>query len=142
MGATAGFWTWAAAASPEARAPDPGLQSVALFGSMMYAPQGNPWVLNVATLEDLLVLSVLAAPLLLLMVFIALTRACRRPLLFGVTHGLRAAALPVACCPVLVYGGLMLGTVRREKALDYGVRQTVAHEGQYLAGQPWPGPVP
>jgi len=88
--------------------------------------------------------AVSAAPLLLLLVsgIIALVR--RAPFWVGLVQGFSSAALPAACLLTLLWGGLLLGTVRQEAAVNTQVWHSVHDEGPYLAaqvGRPWPGPV-
>ena len=88
--------------------------------------------------------AVLALPLLLLLACGLAALFRRVPLRAGLIGGFRAAALPTACLLLLVYGGLLLGTLRQERVVNAQVRHTVHDEGPYLAaqsGQPWPGPV-
>jgi hypothetical protein len=54
------------------------------------------------------------------------------------------AAMPLTCLLLLVWGGLLLGTVRQERVVNAQVWHTVHDEGPYLAaqmGKSWPGPV-
>ena len=86
----------------------------------------------------------LAVPLLLLLVFGLAALRRRVPLRVGLVRGFRAAALPAACGLLLVWGGLLLGTARQERAVDAQAWHTIHDEGPYLAtqaGQSWPGPV-
>jgi len=88
--------------------------------------------------------AVSAAPLLLLLVSGVIALAQRIPVSVGLVRGLHAAVLPLACLLLLLWGGLLLGTVRQEGVVNAQVRHTVHDEGPYLAaqaGQTWPGPV-
>ena len=88
--------------------------------------------------------AVSAAPLLLLLVSGVIALVWRVPVSAGLVRGLAVAALPAACLLLLVWGGLLLGTVRQEGVVNAQVWHEVHDEGPYLAaqaGQPWPGPV-
>lgn len=86
----------------------------------------------------------LAFPLLLLLACGLAALFRRVPLRVGLGRGFRAAVLPLACLLLIVYGGLLLGTLRQERIVGAQVWHTVHDEGPYLAarsGQSWPGPV-
>jgi len=58
--------------------------------------------------------------------------------------GFQRFALPLACLLLVVYGGLLVGTLRQERRLSEFTRQAVSGGGRYFAaraGQAWPGPV-
>ena len=89
----------------------------------------------------LVTLATVAAPLALVLLLGVASRIARVPFFVGLVRGLRGLALPVACGLILVYGLLVLGTVRQEARVSEGLRQTLAHEGRYLArltGESWP----
>jgi len=89
----------------------------------------------------LITLATVTVPLALVLLLGVASRIARVPFLAGLVRGLRGLALPVACGLVLVYGLLVLGTVRQEARVSEGLRQTLAHEGRYLArltGESWP----
>ena len=88
--------------------------------------------------------AVSAVPLLLLLVSGAAALVRRTSASVGLMQGFRTAALPLACLLLLLWGGLLLGTVRQEGIVNAQVQNTVHDEGPYLAaqaGQTWPGPV-
>ena len=93
---------------------------------------------------QLCALASLAAPLLLALVT-SLAALVRRVSLFrALAAGFQRLALPSACLLVVVYGGLLVGTVQQERRLSTFTRQVVYGGGRYFAaraGQPWPGPV-
>ena len=86
----------------------------------------------------------LAAPLLLAL-GLGLTALVRRvPVAGALSTGFFRSALPLACLLVIVYGGLLIGTVRQERLLSAFTQQFVTEGGRYFAaraGQAWPGPV-
>ena len=97
-----------------------------------------------ASAQRLALAAVSAAPLLLLLVSGIAARIRRVPLSAGLGRGFAAAALPLACVLLLVWGGLLLATVRQEGVVNAQVWHQVHDEGPYLAaqaGQIWPGPV-
>ena len=97
-----------------------------------------------ASARRLALAAVSAAPLLLLLVSGVIALARRIPVLVGLVQGFRTAALPLACLLLLVWGGILLGTVRQEGVVKAQVWHTVHDQGPYLAaqaGQTWPGPV-
>lgn len=58
--------------------------------------------------------------------------------------GFQRLALPLACLLLVVYGGLLVKTLRQERQLSEFTRQVVYGGGRYFAaqaGQAWPGPV-
>lgn len=58
--------------------------------------------------------------------------------------GFQRLALPSACLLLVVYGGLLVGTLRQERGLSGFTHQVVSGGGRYFAaraGQTWPGPV-
>lgn len=88
--------------------------------------------------------AVFAAPLLVLLASGVVALARRAPVSAGLVRGFAGAALPAACLLLLVWGGLLLGTVRQEGVVDMQTWHSVHDEGPYLAaqmGKPWPGPV-
>jgi hypothetical protein len=92
-------------------------------------------------LPPLVTLATVAVPLALVLLLGVASRIARVPFFAGLVRGLRGLALPVACGLILVYGLLVLGTVRQEARVSDGLRQTLAHEGRYLArltGESWP----
>jgi len=87
---------------------------------------------------------VFTVPLLLLLISGVAARIRRVPVSVGLVRGFAAAALPIASLLLLLWGGLLLGTVRQEGIVNARVRHQVHDEGPYLAaqaGQSWPGPV-
>ena len=97
-----------------------------------------------ASAQRLALAAVSAAPLLLMLVSGIAARVRRLPLSVGLVRGFAAAALPLACLLLLVWGGLLLGTVRQERVVSAQVWHQVHDEGPYLAaqaGMSWPGPV-
>lgn len=88
--------------------------------------------------------AVFAVPLLLLLASGGIALVRRAPFWVGLVRGFSSAALPTACLLLLLWGGLLLGTVRQEAAVDTQVWHQSHDEGPYLAaqmGKPWPGPV-
>ena len=88
--------------------------------------------------------AVFASPLLLILVSGIAAHIRRVPLRVGLVRGLAAAALPLASLLLLVWGGLLVGTLRQERVVDTQLTHSVHDEGPYLAaqaGQSWPGPV-
>ncbi len=70
-----------------------------------------------------------------------LSRIARVPLSIGMARGLRGLMVPVAAILFLVYGGMLLCTIRAEAAVEYGIQRTLENQGQYLAalsGKQWP----
>ncbi len=101
----------------------------------------NRWAQLLITVLPVAAPLTLAAPLLLVVALGIASRVVRVPLTAGLVRGLKGTALPAACVLVLVYGGLVLATVRQDALVDEGLRQTLAHEGRYLAGRAgvrWP----
>jgi len=89
----------------------------------------------------LVTLATVTVPFALVLLLGVASRITRVPFFAGLVRGLRGLALPVACGLVLLYGALVLGTVRQEARVSDGLRQTLAHEGRYLArltGETWP----
>jgi hypothetical protein len=89
-------------------------------------------------------ISSLAATVILAVVAFIVTLKRRVPISVGLTRGFAAAAMPLACILILVYGGLIPVTLRHEQRLQYALDRTLQHEGKYIAelsGQQWPGPV-
>jgi hypothetical protein len=92
-------------------------------------------------MEVAAILGSLAIPLLMLIALSIAARIRKVPVSTALVQGFRSGGLSVACFLLLIYGVLALSTVRREQAMDAGLRQMVEHEGRYyaaLAGQPWP----
>ncbi len=89
--------------------------------------QGGPYLTDVApwgTADvSILILSVAAI----------ISRACRVPLSVGLARAFRGLAAPLAAVLLLAYGGMMLGTIRAEATVQYGLERTVENEGQYIA---------
>jgi hypothetical protein len=84
-------------------------------------------------------------PLLLLLYSSLVARVHRVPVSVGIIRGFRALALPTSCLLLMIWGGLLLGTVRQEHVVNQGLWHNVHEEGPYTAAQanlPWPGPVP
>ena len=83
--------------------------------------------------------------LLIFSVTAIISRACRVPLAVGLARGFRGLVVPVAAILFLVYGGMLLFTMRSEAAVQYGLERMVDNEGQYVAelsGKQWVRPAP
>lgn len=83
----------------------------------------------------------LAVPLVTALVLAILSRIRRVPVSVGVVRGFRSAAVPLACCMLLAYGGLVLGTLGAEARTQAALDEKSRHEGRYLAkrlGVEWP----
>jgi hypothetical protein len=101
------------------------------YGGQIAGPDPRAAVLWGAAVVSLLVL-VMAA---------IISRACRVPLSVGIARGFRGLMVPMVASLFLLYGGLMLGTVRAEAALQYGLDRTIENERQYISdftGKLWP----
>ena len=86
----------------------------------------------------------LAVPLLLAFLLSLVARVRRVPVSVGLVGGFRRTGPLLAAGLVLVYGGLIVMTVRQEARANYGLERSLHGEGQYLArltGGTWPGPV-
>ena len=83
----------------------------------------------------------LAIPLLLAIVLSIVSRVKRVPVSVGLVGGFRTVMPPLVFGLMLVYGGLVLWTVRQEARVNYGLERSLHGEGQYLAqmtGETWP----
>ena len=97
-----------------------------------------------ASVRWLALAAVSVAPLLLLLVSGIAARIRRVPLGTGLVQGFRTATPSLACLLLLVWGGLLLGTLRQEGVVTTQMEHQLHDEGPYLAaqaGQTWPGPV-
>ncbi|HEX5322899.1 MAG TPA: hypothetical protein VFW40_03875 [Capsulimonadaceae bacterium] len=68
----------------------------------------------------------------------------RTPVSLMLTYAYRLAGVPLACLILIVYGWLLLITLRVERAANYVEEHTVHGEGPYyalLANEPWVGKV-
>ena len=86
----------------------------------------------------------LAAPLLLTLGAALAARLRLAPRLARFGASLRVLAPAAACILLVVYGGLVLGTLRQEAVVRGPLKATVQGSGPYFAaraGLPWPGPV-
>ncbi len=93
---------------------------------------------------QLCALSSLAVPLLLALVLSLAALVRRVSLPRTLATGFQRFALPLACLLLVVYGGLLVETLRQERRLSEFTRQAVSGGGRYFAaraGQTWPGPV-
>jgi len=93
---------------------------------------------------QLCALASLAVPLLLALVLSLAALVRRMSLSRALATGFQRLALPSACLLLVVYGGLLVGTLRQERRLSEFTRQAVYEGGRYFAaraGQAWPGPV-
>jgi hypothetical protein len=66
---------------------------------------------------------------------------CRVPLSVGVARAMRGLAIPVASGLMIVYGLMLLPTLRAEAPLQYVMARTMQGEGAYLAeldAKTWP----
>ncbi|HLJ57321.1 MAG TPA: hypothetical protein VKT77_19950, partial [Chthonomonadaceae bacterium] len=85
-----------------------------------------------------------AIPLLASMAFLIVSRAGRVPLSVALVRGFRGCAVAIASVIVLIYAATLPVTFRLERISDDGIRQSMRHEGRYLAeqgGSSWPGVV-
>jgi hypothetical protein len=83
----------------------------------------------------------LALPLLCAIILSIVSRVKRVPVSVGLVTGFRNAMPALVCALMLVYGGLVLWTVRQEARANYGLERSLHGEGQYLAqriGAQWP----
>ena len=88
--------------------------------------------------------AMLAVPLLLALVLSGVALVRRVSVFGAVAAGFQKLAVPVACLLLVVYGGVLIGTLRQERRVAALNRQIVLEGGRYFAaqaGQPWPGPV-
>jgi len=93
---------------------------------------------------QLCALASLAVPLLLALVLSLAALVRRVSLSRALAAGFQRLALPSACLLLVVYGGLLVGTLRQERRLSEFTRQAVFGGGRYFAaraGLAWPGPV-
>ena len=70
-----------------------------------------------------------------------ISHASQVPLSVGIARGLRGLMVPVVAALLLVYGGMLLCTIRAEATVEYGLKRTLENEGQYLAdlsNKQWP----
>ena len=87
----------------------------------------------------------LALPIGMSILILGISISSKVPFTTGLGRGLRGLALPVACVLCLLYGALLMGTVRHEKQMNAAVEGITTNEGAYTAsqsGQTWPGPTP
>jgi hypothetical protein len=78
----------------------------------------------------------------MIVIVAVVSKFCRVPISVGVARALRGLAVPVASVLVVIYGLLLLPTLRSEAALQYSMDRTIQNEGKYLAevaGKTWPG---
>jgi len=134
-----GLWhllVWQAGGLPDIMDGTDSLLNLSGGGDAAEARQALVWRLSLAAVS--------AAPLLLLLVSGVIALVRRAPVSTGLVRGFASAALPLACLLLLVWGGLLLGTVRQEGVVNVQIWHEVHDEGPYLAaqmGKPWPGPV-
>ncbi len=86
----------------------------------------------------------LITPLLLLLGAALAARLRPAPRLARFGASLRVLAPATACVLLIVYGGLVLATLRQEAIVRGPMEATMQDSGQYFAaraGLPWPGPV-
>jgi len=86
-----------------------------------------------------------AIPLMAAAAFWFISRIHGVPLSVALVRGFRGCAVPIACTLLLVYAALLPITLATERFVDSGVRQSLQHEGRYLAGlshKTWPGEPP
>jgi len=98
------------------------------------ADQAGVWLLG----------GILLAPLITIFALAAAALIGRRPALIFIIQGFRRSALPLASMLLLVYGILILVTLRQENAVSERLGQTLTRSGPYFAAQAgltWPGPV-
>ena len=91
------------------------------------------------------VLIVATVPLTAALCFAIVSRVCRVPLSVALVRGFRGCAAPIACGLILAYAALLPVTMRLESVEDNAIRETVHHEGRFLAGldgKEWPGRIP
>lgn len=100
-----------------------------LTGNMVQLPQSASLIFTVLTL---------ALPLILILVSLICLR--RAPF----TQTIAAASVPLACLTLLVYAGVVMGTLRQERVANHTLQNRLHGEGPYIAqqnGQTWPGVV-
>ena len=91
------------------------------------------------------ILATAAVPLLAALSFLVVSRGSQVPLSVAIVRGFRGCAVPIACVLLLAYAVLAAVTLRVESATDDVIRQSVRHEGRYVAGlegREWPGRIP
>lgn len=130
-------------AREQARATVGVIELAHMFGGAAWSDTNgvNWWDQAFFALRPFAPLLTLIVPLLLVIGLGVASRVVGVPLTAGIIRGLKGIALPAACVLVIVYGGLILATVRQDARIDGGLRQTLAHEGRYLAaraGVRWP----
>ena len=94
--------------------------------------------------SDIVVPCAVALPVLALLLFSIVSLVAKVPLARGIGNGLRTIALPCACVLFVLYGVLLMGTLRQDAVMNAGLQQTVQQEAPFLAqqaGMEWPGPV-
>ena len=72
---------------------------------------------------------------------VTMSRACHVPLSVGLARGLRGLMVPVCAILFLIYGVLLLFTIRAERSVQYGLDRALENEGQVIAdlsGKQWP----
>lgn len=78
---------------------------------------------------------------LIFMVLAAISRLCRVPVSVGLARGLRGLMVPVCAGLFLIYGVMLLFTIRAERSMQYDLDRTLENEGQVIAdlsGKQWP----
>ncbi len=78
---------------------------------------------------------------LILLGIVTMSRACRVPLSVGLTRGFRGLMVPICAGLFLMYGVLLLFTIRAERSVQYRLDRTLEDEGQVIAdlsGKQWP----
>ncbi|MGI4787587.1 MAG: hypothetical protein ACRYFS_01910 [Janthinobacterium lividum] len=117
-----------------------GIETVTTFLSLVQS-SGN-YFSNSISIQTLLVSGFgLAIPLLCVIVLSIVSRVKRVPVSVGLVSGFRTLMPPLVFGLMLVYGGLILWTVRQEARANYGMERSLHGEGQYLAqitGETWP----
>ncbi len=78
---------------------------------------------------------------LILLGLVAMSRVCRVPLSVGVTRGFPGLMVPVSAALFLIYGVMLLFTIRTERSVQYGLERSIENGGQAIAdlsGAKWP----
>lgn len=86
----------------------------------------------------------LILPLLLALVLSVFALVRHTSVFSALAVGFKQFAVPIACLLMIVYGGVLLGTLHQERRVSAFNQQIVSEGGRYFAaraGQTWPGPV-
>jgi len=101
---------------------------------------GGPGITDFRVMEGM---TVLAVPVFTMLVFAARSRLRRIPVSVGISHGMRATALPTAGALLLLYGAALVETQIVESNAHAVFTAMMTNENHYdaaLVHQPWPAP--